>query len=261
MGKELYIKILLSCWLVVFTMLAMQLSLNALKFKSLVGAATASQMQVVGSTIESVVDRAEQVGLPLEEIDGFKEFIQREAASDTTIERISVLSPVGSSIFQTDEFGIPDQHKKAVIRRVFSVPDQESTLSMGGWLYSGRLLYDSSGAVMGAIVLTASESKFMPSIIFVQKNLTIIYITIIMLITAILLPAILSQFRAVTSIYTLLNKGVLNRDPKLTNHPRESSLIAEKMSVGNSMFREAEKSIESMQKANQVIDFEKANIK
>ena len=63
MFKELHLKILVSCWLVVFAMLAMQLSLNALKFKALVGAATASQMQVVGSTIEAVVDRAEQVGL------------------------------------------------------------------------------------------------------------------------------------------------------------------------------------------------------
>ena len=257
MFKELHLKVLVSCWLVVFAMLAMQLSLNALKFKSLVGAATASQMQVVGSTIEAVVDRAEQVGLALEEIDGFKEFIQREAASDKTIERISVLSPVGSSLFQTDEFGIPDQHKKAVIRRIFSVSDQESTLSIGDWLYSGRLLYDSSGAVMGAIVLTASERKFMPSVNFVQKNLTIIYISIIMIVTAILFPAIRFQFRAVTSIYTLLSKGVLNQDQKLAIHSPESSLISEKISVGNSKFSDAENSIESMQNPKNVTDFEK----
>ncbi|MDG2404826.1 MAG: hypothetical protein P8M25_07720 [Paracoccaceae bacterium] len=261
MVKELYLKILISSWLVVFTMLAMQLSLNAMKFKSLVATATASQMQVVGSTIEAVVDRAEQVGLALEEIDGFKEFIQREAASDKIIERISVLSAVGSPLFQTDESGIPDQHKEAVIRRVFSVSDQESTLSIGKWLYSGRLLYDSSGAVMGAIVLIAPESKFMPSVNFVKKNLMIFYIAIIMLITATLFPTIFSLFRAVTSIYALLNNGVLNQDQKLKNHSPEASLISEKISTGNVMFQDAEEFIESMQEANQVINFEKANIK
>jgi hypothetical protein len=256
----MFSKVLISSWLVVFIMLSMQLSLNVIKFKSLVGEATASQMQVVGSTIEAVVDRAEQVGLAMEEIDGFREFIQREALSDKTIERISVLSAVGLPLFRSDRIGILDEHREAVVRRIFSAADQESTLSLGDWLYSGRLIYDSSGAVMGAIVLTAPANKFMPSVKHLQKNLTSIYAIIILLITATLVPTIFIQFRVISSIYHLLSTNVLNQLPKSKKYPKEVGLIAEKISEGNILFQKAEQAIDREQKAEQTISFARTDV-
>lgn len=236
--RELYLKVVLSALLVVISMLAMQLSLNALKFKSLAAQAIASQMQVAGSTIESNVLRAEQIGLSIDEIVGLQDLIVREAESDPVIERIVIVSPVGVPLVSSDEAGIPAEDREAVLRRVLSVSEQESSLDRGGWLYSGRLLRDSSGATMGAVILMASADLFVPEVVSVRERLGSNYLVIFGFVAVFLMPLIFHQFRGIKGVYDLLANGVRTQGARTPTQFEEVEGLAREIELGDRVVSE-----------------------
>jgi hypothetical protein len=244
--KEFYLKVLLSAWLVVAAMLAMQFSLNILKFKSLVGQATASQMQVVGSTIEANVMRAEQVGLAIDEIVGLQSLIEREAEKDQTISRIIVVSPVGQPLVQSGAEGLPEEDREAVLRRVFSVQEQESAIDRGAWIYSGRTLLDSSGIVMGAVILMAPTGVTQAATAAVRENLTSNYGLIFVLVAATLIPLIVYLFRDVGSIFGLLGTAP-TRGSVEQEYVGEAGELATSLSIGNALYEQAEAELDASQ--------------
>ncbi|NVO23031.1 hypothetical protein [Donghicola mangrovi] len=246
--REFYLKVLLSAWLVIVAMLAMQLSLNVLKFKSLVGQATASQMQVVGSTIEASVLRAEQVGLAIEEIVGLQPLIEREVEKDPTISRIIVVSPTGRPLVQSDAEGLPEGDRAAVLRRIFSVSEQESAIDRGDWIYSGRTLLDSSGIVMGAVILMARSDVAMASTATVRGNLLDNYGLIFGLVAAALIPLVVYMFRDVGAIYGLLQQAPL-RGTVTGTHTGEAGMLARDLEAGNAEYAQAESDLSTMQEA------------
>lgn len=236
--RELYLKVVLSALLVVISMLAMQLSLNALKFKSLAAQAIASQMQVAGSTIESNVLRAEQIGLSIDEIFGLQDLIVREVESDPVIERIVIVSPVGAPLVSSDEEGIPAEDREAVLRRVLSVSEQESSLDRGGWLYSGRLLRDSSGATMGAVILMASTDLFIPEVGSVRERLGSNYLLVFALVAVFLIPLIFHQFRGIKGVYDLLANGRETNGNRVPTQFEEVEGLAREIELGDDVVRE-----------------------
>lgn len=247
--REFYLKVLLSAWLVIVAMLAMQLSLNVLKFKSLVGQATASQMQVVGSTIEASVLRAEQVGLAIEEIVGLQPLIEREVEKDPTISRIIVVSPTGRPLVQSDAEGLPEGDRAAVLRRIFSVSEQESAIDRGDWIYSGRTLLDSSGIVMGAVILMARSDVAMAATATVRSNLAEDYGLIFALVAAALIPLVVYLFRDVGAIYALLQNASF-RDGKKTALSGEANELAREVEAGDAQYAQAAHDLLTMQEAN-----------
>ncbi len=247
--REFYLKVLLSAWLVVAAMLAMQFSLNILKFKSLVGQATASQMQVVGSTIEANVMRAEQVGLAIDEIVGLQSLIEREAEKDPTISRIIVVSPVGQPLVQSDAEGLPVGDREAVLRRVFSVAEQESAIDRGEWIYSGRTLLDSSGIVMGAVILMAPTGVTKAATAAVRANLISNYGLIFALIAATLVPLVVYLFRDVGSIFGLLRTAP-TRGSVQEAYAGEAGDLASSLSIGNALYEQAEAELNATQGAD-----------
>jgi hypothetical protein len=247
--KEFYLKVLLSAWLVVAAMLAMQFSLNILKFKSLVGQATASQMQVVGSTIEANVMRAEQVGLAIDEIVGLQSLIEREAEKDPTISRIIVVSPVGQPLVQSDAEGLPVGDRDAVLRRVFSVAEQDRAIDRGEWIYSGRTLLDSSGIVMGAVILMAPTGVTKAATAAVRANLISNYGLIFALIAATLVPLVVYLFRDVGSIFGLLRTAP-TRGSVQEAYAGEAGDLASSLSIGNALYEQAEAELNATQGAD-----------
>ena len=153
--REVYIKILISIFVVIGTMLVLQSYLNHLKLRSLAAEATSSRLQISASAIEQAIVRADySLGFALDEMVGLQDLIDRERLRDATIEQIIVVSPIGSPILTSGTDDLPANEKEQVLRRVLGSGDVLTRLDTGPWLYTGRILYDSSAAIMGAVILT-----------------------------------------------------------------------------------------------------------
>lgn len=204
--REVYSKVILSLWIVVAAMLAMQFALNVLKFKSIAAQGIASQMQVVGSTVESSVLRWEQVGLSMQEMDRLHDLIVHEAARSDVIDNILIVGPVGDLVQATDVEAIPEADRQAVMRRVLSGAEPETFIDQNDWVYSGRLLTGSNGAVMGAVIMAAPARLYVPAVQSLTQNLSNTYIAIFLLVSVFMLPVIFHQFRGISSLYRVISE-------------------------------------------------------
>lgn len=213
-----YIKVTATACVVVAVMLAMQGGLSTLKFKSAAAHATASQMQVVGSSIEASILRWEQLGLGMAEMDRLPKLIAQAVSRSAVIDRIVMLNAVGGTVHATAATGIPDIDREAVLRRVLSTNEPESVIERSNWIYSGRRLTGSTGEVIGAVVMVAPTNVYMPEVASLGKGVGWTYVVILLLVSVLVLPLIVYQFRGFASIYVVL------RDVR-TGHFPEGSVV------------------------------------
>ncbi len=191
-------------WLLVGSMLLLQLGLNALKFRALAAEAVASQMQVAASTVAGDVERAEQLGLSVAEMTGLDALLAREAAADPTIARILLVSPSGAVLASSDGAGLPPEDADAALRRLIGGGDLENRLDRADWLYAGRKLIDSSGAAMGAVVLMAPRARFMPAVAETGRRLALASALTLGLIGLAAAPVVWRSFASMSAIETAL---------------------------------------------------------
>ena len=106
--REVHFKVICAVLVVIASMLVLQSGLNQLKFRSLVADATASSLQVVASTVETAVQRAEQVGLAVEEMTGLEDLMLREMQLNAGITLLMVVSPVGTPLVSVGGDALPE---------------------------------------------------------------------------------------------------------------------------------------------------------
>ena len=197
-------------------------------------------MQVMGSTIEADLLRAEQAGLAIYEIEGLENTLARAAAQDPVVERILIVSPIGKLILSSDGRGLSEIDKDAVLRRVLSAGENETALSRTDWLYSGRRLLDSSGQMMAAIILTTPTAVFMPDVLHVFDELRAVYLVVFSLVALAIVPVVLIQFRRANSIYSLLASVPLRGKLPPLSSDRDATELQAQICAGNRVIDELE---------------------
>ncbi|WP_293450680.1 hypothetical protein [Planktotalea sp.] len=244
--REVYFKIVISILAVIASMLLLQSSLNNLKLRSLVAEATSSKLQITASTIESAIVRAEGLGLAMDEMAGLQDLLDRERARDASIVRIEVVSPIGAPIVVSGTIATDANDPKQVerlasereqaFRRVLGARDKVTLFDAGPHLYTGRILYDSSDAVMGAIVLTTPTRQYLSRANRSLKNMTNAYLAIFALVAVLLVPFIIFQFSGVRHAYRALDPDLIGTVTKISDLPEAAQDIVSTIEAGQSAF-------------------------
>ena len=89
---------------------------------------------------------------------GLQDLIDRERARDPAIVQILIVSPIGLPVLASGTEEIPGDERDQVMRRVFGSGGTITRLDVGPRLYTGRVLFDSSNAIMGAVILTIPDA-------------------------------------------------------------------------------------------------------
>ena len=241
--REVYIKILISIFVVIGTMLVLQSYLNHLKLRSLAAEATSSRLQISASAIEQAIVRADSLGFSLDEMAGLQDLIDRERLRDATIEQIIVVSPIGSPILTSGTDDLPATDKEQVLRRVLGSGDVLTRLDTGPWLYTGRILYDSSAAIMGAVILITRTEAFIEKARTTFKRMTNAYLLILAVVLVLITPFIILQFSSVRHAYSALSTEFDNSCLKRTP---EAEALRNAISEGNEVFHQAEQELEGL---------------
>ena len=204
--SQLVVKIVISIMIVIASMLLLQGLLNNLKLRALAVEATSSRLQIIASNIEDTIVRAEGAGLALEEVNGLSTLISRERSVRPRIQQILIVNPKGNTIVATGPSEIKPDDKEAVLRRVLFRGEKVSFVDLGELLYTGRVVFDSSSGVMGAVIIAYPTSEFVSQTKTAFVLMTKGYIGIFVLITVLLVPIVIMQFSGVRSNLNSLNK-------------------------------------------------------
>ncbi|WP_310621203.1 hypothetical protein [Flexibacterium corallicola] len=228
------LRITLSILVVIAGVLALQSILSPLKFRSLVAEAVSSRLQVVAGAVETLVHRGEGVGMSLKEMSGLAGLVLREKERGEQIQHILVVSPKGDIIVSAGGLQIPQKDRGAVMRRVLGSGEKITTVDRGELLYSGRLLFDSSNSVMGAVIVSSSAKHFMKDVSQTTSRLNWAYLSIFGLILVFLVPLVLMGFGKINQFYYSLTSESL-RD----GYAAQQGAVSGKISEGNEVYEGA----------------------
>lgn len=210
--RELYLKVLLSVFTVIVAMLLLQGALNQLKLRALVAEATSSRQQISASSIEGSVLQAEALGFAIDEMTGLQDLIDRERAEDPSIVQIAIVSPIGTPLLSSGNADTTPEESERVLRRVIGAQEKMTRIDAGERLYTGRLLFDSSGAIMGAIVIVAETDAYMSDAQASLSQMRLVYLSIFVFVALLLVPFVMLQFAGVRHAFKML-------DPRAVDTP------------------------------------------
>ena len=208
--REIYLRIILSVLTVTAAMLMLQNSLNQLKLRSLAAEATSSRLQISAATIESAIVRAEALGLAMDEMAGLQDLLDRERARDASLAQIAIVSPIGVPILASGD-ALGDM--EPILRRVLSGREKTALVDAGEALFTGRVVFDSSNAVMGAVILTTPTELYLGRAYSAFGEMNRSYLIIFGLVAAVLIPFILFQFRGVSTAFRALDPARIGAGP------------------------------------------------
>lgn len=241
--REIYVKVILSILFVIGAMLLLQSSLNHLKLRALMAEATSSRLQISAAAIESEIVRADSLGFSIDEMSGLQDLIDRVRERVPSIAQILIVSPIGAPILTAGTEDLLVSEREQVLRRVLGSGDTITRLDVGSRLYTGRLLYDSSNAVMGAVILTTPTESFIQQSRLTFHRMTNAYVIIFGAISVLIVPFIIFQFSSVRHAYQALSLDEATSPNKQT---AEAEALRHAISEGNIAYQAAELEFETL---------------
>lgn len=212
MFTELYLKILLSVLAVIAVMLLLEGGLNQLKLRALVAEATSSRHQISASTIEASVVQAEGLGFAIDQMTGLQDLLDRQRDQDPSVSHISIVSPIGTVLLSSGAIVMSKGELDRVLRRVLGAQEKTTRFDAGERLYTGRLLYDSSNAIMGAIIMVAPSELYLANAQQSFAQMRLLYVIIFGLCAVVLLPLVIFQFAGARHAFRVLDPRALDEN-------------------------------------------------
>ncbi|MEM1074127.1 MAG: hypothetical protein AAGI36_06710 [Pseudomonadota bacterium] len=202
-------------------MLLLQGGLNQLKLRALVAEATSSRHQISASAVEASVVQAEALGFAIDQMAGLEDLLARERAEDPSIDLIAIVSPIGTPILSSGNLSVSSDEADRVLKRVLGSQEKNTRFDSGERLYTGRLLFDSSGAVMGAVLIVAPTEIYLAQAqqSFMQMRLT--YATIFLVSAVLLIPLVVFQFAGLRHAFGILDPRIF--DGQAIDHTEATS--------------------------------------
>ncbi|MEM9549660.1 MAG: hypothetical protein AAGA05_00710 [Pseudomonadota bacterium] len=220
--------------------------MNQLKLRALVSEATSSRLQIAAANIEASIVRADALGFAMDEMAGLQDLIDRERARDTTIAQIQIVTPVGTPLLTTGSQAMPEDERAQVMRRVLGSGDRMTRLDIGDRLYTGRLLYDSSDAVMGAVVITTPTEVYLSQANAAFQRMTQANMLIFGMIAVLLLPFIVVQFSGARHAYLALDPQSVDDPDPARAQTADTKALQSVIAQGNAVYAETEAELDAL---------------
>ncbi|MFC6670691.1 hypothetical protein [Marinobacterium aestuariivivens] len=157
---EVHFKLIMTIWIILVSVLGLLYLMNYMKFTSLMSTVVSSQLQVMSTSLERSIIRAEQLGLPLQEMDNLPELMARTRARDEQVSALYVLDAGGRVLFASGTELLDPEHRPRILRRALKGDEVAWTLEESSVLYSGLQLFDGTRQLMGGIVIAYDKSGY-----------------------------------------------------------------------------------------------------
>lgn len=157
---EVHLKLVITIWIILISVLGLLYLMNHMKFNSLMSTVVSSKLQVMSSSLERSIIKAEQLGLPLKAMDNLPVLLKRAQSRDDEVEAIHIINQQGQVLFSTDESAVSSLLDDRISRRALKSNEPFWTLDDKDALYSGLQLFDGVNQLIGSIVITYNKSSY-----------------------------------------------------------------------------------------------------
>lgn len=202
---EVHLKLVITIWIILISVLGLLYLMNYMKFTSLMSTVVSSKLQVMSTSLERSIIKAEQLGLPLKEMQNLPELLDRTKARDEQVNAILVINGQGQVLFSTDQQRLQNDHKEQLLRRALKGSEPSWILEKDVTLYSGRQLFDSTQQLIGSIVIAYDKTSY--GSVLAQVKLHLLEMTLMIFATFALLIfiAVRLGFGDVNNVFKLIN--------------------------------------------------------
>jgi len=230
---EVHLKLIMTIWIILISVLGLLYLMNYMKFTSLMSSVVSSQLQVMSTSLERSIIRAEQLGLPLSEMNNLPELMQRAKARDEQVEALYVIGPRGKVLFATDRKEFDPAHAQQILRKALKGDESSWSLEESDTLYSGLQLFDGTGQLMGGIVIAYDKSGYGSVLAQVKLHLLEMTLMIFGSFAVLIFIAVRLGFGDINDVFKLISSHL----PKDKNKPSPAPL---QLKPGSMAFRFAE---------------------
>ncbi|WP_027858916.1 hypothetical protein [Marinobacterium jannaschii] len=157
---EVHLKLVITIWIILVSVLGLLYLMNHMKFNSLMSDVVSSRLQVMSGSLERSIIKADQLGLQLRSMDNLPELLQRAQGRDNQVRAIHVIDHRGEVIFSTDNNQLGKKLSSELLRRALKGNEASWSLDREDTLYSGLQLFDGVHQLMGSIVIAYNKSSY-----------------------------------------------------------------------------------------------------
>lgn len=209
---EVHLKLVVTIWIILASVLGLLYLMNYMKFNSLISEVVSSRLQVMSSSLERSIIKAEQLGLPLKEMDNLPELLQRSKNRDAQVKTIFVINGQGSILFSTDQQWFDHSDQDDLLRKALKGKEPFWTVEKELTLYSGQQLFDSTEQLIGSIIIAYNKSSYGSTVAQVKLHLLEMTLIIFVAFALLIFIAVRFGFREVNSVFRLINQQLAVRD-------------------------------------------------
>ncbi len=213
---EVHLKLIATIWAILISVLALLLLMNTIKFSGLMSGVVSSRLEVVTASIERSVIKAEQLGLPLQEMNNLSDLLRREKHRDPQIRGIHVVDRHGQPLFSSEPEALSITPQSTLIRRALFSEEAAWRLDEEHALYTGLQLFDATGGLTGSIIIDYDKSHYAADILRVNNRLLLMTLAIFLVFAVFIFLAVRLGFGEVNAIFRLLHA---QREKHAAPHP------------------------------------------
>lgn len=150
---EVHLRLVITVWVILLSVLSLLYLMNYMKFDSLMSTVVSSKLEVISTSLENSVKRAERLGISLQSANNVKEQINQARLRDDNVLAISLIDQQGKLIYQSSGFEDVRAIPVDVERRALKSNEPNWSYSNDSELFSGLQLTDGFGDLSGSIVI------------------------------------------------------------------------------------------------------------
>ncbi len=201
---EVHLRLVITVWMILIAVLSLLYLMNFMKFDSLMSNVVSSKLDVISSSLETSILKADRLGIPLKSANNVSDLMEKAKQRDKNVTSIDVIDLQGKVIFSTDRASASLFPNSEVSRRALKSSDKNWNLSTDLYLYSGMQLFDGFDSLIGSVIITYDKSSFFGIYSYVQLHLLEMTIFIFLFFALIVLLIIQFGFGDVTNIIRLI---------------------------------------------------------
>ncbi|WP_245546201.1 hypothetical protein [Marinomonas posidonica] len=203
----------MTVWMILVAVLSLLYLMNFMKFDSLMSNVVSSKLDVISSSIETSIMKAERLGIPLKSATNVLDSMQKAKSRDENVTEIEVIDNQGKIVFSTDKKATGFINSD-ISRRALKSTDKNWNLSTEENLYSGIQIFDSFGNLSGSVVIVYDKASFYSVYLLVRLHLLEMTIAIFLFFAAVVFLVIRFGFADITNVIKLIQQHSEGKDSR-----------------------------------------------
>ena len=173
---EIHLRFVATVWLILMAVLSLLYLINYMKFDSLMSGVVSSKLEVISSSLETSILKAERLGIHLKSANNLPDLMARAKSRDENVRLIHIIDSDGKILFSTNSKMVGDQVDENVAKRALRSTESNWLLTTDKDLYSGLQITNSFDDLIGSVVIQYDKSSF--SGVYAQVRLHLLEVTI-----------------------------------------------------------------------------------